>query len=63
MIDYIKRFNKDRDKAVLSLNVETFKAFARKWKLPMPPTDRVIEITMRKMACHITSYRKNYQTE
>ena len=52
----IRRYNKDRDKAVASLDVETFKAFCRKWSLPIPPTDEIIEITMRKMMFHINSF-------
>ena len=59
----IKRYNKERDAAVSSFNVETFKAFARKWGLPMPPTDKVIEITMRKMACHINSLSEETKAE
>ena len=55
-IALIRRYNKDRDKAVASLNVETFKAFCRKWSLPIPPTDEIIEITMRKMMFHINSF-------
>ena len=52
----IRRYNKDRDEAVASLNVETFKSFCKKWSLPAPPTDEVIEITMRKMMYHINSF-------
>ena len=61
--DVIKRYNKDRDKAVLSLDVETFKKFCKKWGNPIPPTDRVIEITMRKMACHIPSLPSDFRSE
>lgn len=59
----IKRYNKERDEVVLSLDVEKFKAFARKWQLPMPPSDRVIEITMRKMACHIPSLPEEFRAD
>lgn len=62
-LDVIKRYNKDRDKTVLSLDVENFKAFCKKWGNPIPPTDEVIEITMRKMACHITSLPSDFRTE
>lgn len=62
-LNLIKQYNKDRDKAVLSLDVETFKTFCKKWGNPIPPTDRVIEITMRKMACHITSLPSEFRAE
>ena len=62
-LEVIKRYNKDRDKAVLSLDVETFKEFCRKWNNPIPPTDRIIEITMRKMACHITALPEDFKAE
>ena len=59
----IKKYNKARDKAVLSFDVNTFKEFCREWSLPIPPTDEVIEITMRKMACHITSIPQEVRDE
>lgn len=62
-LNLIKQYNKDRDKAVLSLDVETFKAFCKKWGNPIPPTDRVIEVTMRKMACHIPSLPSEFRAE
>ena len=52
----LKRYNKDRDEAVASLNVEKFKAFCRRWGNPVPPSDKVVEITMRKMMYHITNF-------
>ena len=61
--DVIKRYNKDRDRAVLSLDVEKFKIFCKKWGNPIPSTDEVIEITMRKMACHITSLPIEFRAE
>ena len=62
-LELIKRYNKDRDKAVLSLDVKTFKKFCKKWGNPVPPTDEIIEITMRKMACHITSLPSEFRSE
>lgn len=56
-------YNKDRNKAVLSLDVETFKKFCKKWSLPVPPTDEIIEITMRKMACHIPSLPDDFKAD
>ena len=53
---YIVEYCKDRDEAVKSMNVETFKAFIKKHNPNVKiPGDQVIEITMRKMAVHITS--------
>ena len=52
---------RERDAAVMSMDVEKFKAFVVKWqqmgaypKRPFP-SDFVCEITMRKMACNITT--------
>ena len=56
----IEVYVKDRDIAVKSMNVDTFKAFMKRYGFftgtmtPMP-TDEVVEITMRKMAVHSTS--------
>lgn len=52
----IQKYNRERDEAVASLDVETFKKWCRKWGNPYPSDDRVIEITMRKMMYHITSF-------
>lgn len=58
MFDQWKR---ERDEAVMSLDVEKFKAFCLKWqekgayaRKPLPP-DNIVEISMYKMACEITS--------
>ena len=55
--DEIRKYCEARDEAVKSMDLETFKAFVKKYKvLPIQYVDdRVIEITMRKMAVHITS--------
>lgn len=54
--DYLVEYCKDRDEAVKSMNVETFKAFVKKHNPKVKiPDDQVIEITMRKMAVHIIS--------
>ena len=64
----IKMFNKERDEAVISYDVETFKKFYYKWKalgyydLNLPE-DKVIEVTMRKMVCHITSFTDEQRAE
>ena len=54
-------WRKDRDEAVASLDLQKFKAFCLKWqgrgayKLKTLPADNILEITMYKMACEITS--------
>ena len=55
---------KERDEAVYSFDVETFKRFYNKWlKLgiytdPLPD-DRIIEIAMRKMVVGLASPRRD----
>lgn len=54
------RFLEERDKAVLSLDVEKFKKFHAKWvKLgyydDSLPSDEILEISLRKMVCAISS--------
>lgn len=51
-------YNIDRDIAVASLDVETFKQFCKRWGYQVPSSDFVIEITMRKMMYHITTFPK-----
>ena len=55
------QWKRERDEAVMSLDVEKFKAFCLKWqekgayaKKPLPP-DNIVEISMYKMACEITT--------
>ena len=51
----------DRDAAVASLDLQKFKAFVLKWqgrgayKVKTLPADNILEITMYKMACEITT--------
>ena len=53
-----KQWLKERDKAIYSFDVETFKKFYKKWTKkgvyegPLP-SDEVIEIAMRKMVCSL----------
>lgn len=57
----IKQWRKERDEAVLSFDLEKFKAFYRKYQAlgvyekGKMPSDEVMEISMRKMAMQITS--------
>ena len=59
---YIKQFNKERDKAAISYDVKTFRAFYDKWAklgaydVPLPASDVVIEIIMRKMVYHSNGF-------
>ena len=56
----LKQFVKERDKAVRSMDIETFKAFYLKWeskgfyRLPLP-SDVVLERSMRLMILDIKS--------
>ena len=51
----------DRDAAVASLDLQKFKAFVLKWqgrgayKVKTLPADNILEISMYKMACEITT--------
>ncbi len=51
----------ERDKAVKSLNVDEFREFYLRWykrgiyHLPLPQSDHIIEISMRKMMLMIKS--------
>lgn len=51
----------ERDKAVKSLNVNEFREFYLRWykrgiyHLPLPPSDHIIEISMRKMIIYMRS--------
>lgn len=50
----LKQFEKERDEAFLSYDVQKFKEFWAKWyikgvyELPLPASDYVIEVLMRK---------------
>lgn len=67
-MNLMKQFVKERDKAIRSLDVETFKRFYKKWyymgyyRLPLP-ADNVIEISMRKMLCEIQSATEEEKKE
>ena len=57
----LKQWRKERDEVVRSLDVQKLKAFYIKWALAgvydlhrLPP-DNIVEISMYKMACEITS--------
>lgn len=54
-VKILKQYNRDRDKAVASLDIIKFKEFYKKWKYYMEielPPDEILEITIRKMACN-----------
>lgn len=65
----MKQFNKDRDKAILSMDVNEFKKFYKKYAAKgiydprMLPPDNVIEVSMRKMTLHINSSTKEQKAE
>lgn len=54
--DRLGKWLDERDAAVKSMDVNVFREWAKKQRPnDVPDDDRVIEITMRKMAVHITS--------
>lgn len=65
----IEKFNKERDEAVKSYDVQKFREFYLKWTfkgaytLPLPTNDKVIEVTMRKMVYHLKSSTVKEQLE
>lgn len=64
----MKKWRKERDKAILSLDIEKMKAFYRKWEKKgvywMPiPSDRVLEISMRKMVIALTASTEEQKRE
>lgn len=58
----------ERDEAIRSLDVEKFKVFYLKWKargfyrLELP-SDKVIEISLRKSLYHLTRAKEEEKTE
>lgn len=62
----LKDFVKERDEAVITYDVETFKKFYAKWfgvyEVQLP-SDPVLEISMRKMVYAITSFTEEQREE
>lgn len=62
--EFICKYNKERDEAVASMDVEKFRQFAEKYNPRVQyVNDEVVEIMMRKMAVHITSLHVDIRTE
>ena len=65
----LKAFMKERNEAVLSFDVQKFRHFYNKWTLlgvytvPLGKNDRVIEITLRKMALGLDKVPENKKRE
>jgi hypothetical protein len=65
----MKAWIKERDAAVSSLDVDTFRQFYEKWEArgiydqPFPKDKRVAEIAMYKMAMEIRSIRKSVKDQ
>ena len=65
----IKEFVRDRDAAVMTFDVEEFKRFYQKWRdkglytIGLPQNNKVLEITMRKMAVHSTGIPEEVREE
>lgn len=59
-INQIAQFVKERDAAVRTLDIETFKKFYERWRekgvyeIPLP-SDGILEIAIRKAAVHSTN--------
>lgn len=62
--EMIKQWRVERDKALLAFDVDTFKEFYEKWRKlgvysePLP-SDKVIEISIRKCVCEIIGAPKD----
>lgn len=50
----IFRYQQSLKKVCLTRNVKKFKKFCKKWQMPCPKDDMVIEITMNKIIYHST---------
>lgn len=65
----IKQWEKERDTACLSYDVNKFRSFYNKWMLagmyrkPLPMDFMTIEIMMRKMVYHINSSTQEQREE
>ena len=64
----LRQWIKERDEALYTFDVGTFKEFYRKWQKrgfytePLPP-DEIIEIIMRKMVCCLEKPKKDKLAE
>lgn len=64
----LEDFVRERNEAVITYDVETFKKFYNKWHklgvydIPLP-VDAVLEISMRKMVYSITSFTEEQRNE
>ena len=62
----LKQYNRERDEAVQSLDIAKFKEFYKKWKYYMEielPPDEILEVTIRKMACHCSGISEEKKQE
>lgn len=65
----LKAWQKERNEACISYDVNKFRKFYRKWLAlgiygkPLPKDDIVIEITMRKMVYHIMDFTYDQREE
>lgn len=59
------QYAKERDEAVSSMDLDVMKTFIKKWSPDCfeMPSDKVLEITMRKMAVHSTNLDVNTRVE
>lgn len=54
-MDRTKRFCKERDSALLSLDEKKIREFAKKWKVPMPTNETVFWAGVHKAICNLTT--------
>lgn len=51
----LKRFNAERDAALIEGTVEAMAKFARKWRVSFPDSHEVAEIMLHKCRCNVLS--------
>lgn len=54
-VDIVKRFIKERDEALLSLDRDKIEAYLRKYQVPVPRDDEVFWRGVHKAICEIES--------
>lgn len=54
-VDIVKRFIKERDEALLSLDRDKIEAYLRKYQVPVPQDDEVFWRGVHKAICEIES--------
>lgn len=60
LVEWLKQWKQDRDAAIRSLDVETFKRFIKKWvtvydEVDIPDDDRVLQVSLYKLLFNLES--------